>query len=102
MVKEMLKSICMFRCTSHILLAQPCNDMHIFQAQCSPKQQHHQQKNKHTLILISLIWILVCRLHKLVAVVFRLKAHSTGKAAAAAAAVQATLAFQYIDCYRCC
>lgn len=41
------------------------------------------------------------RLHKLVAVVFRLKAHSTGKAAAAAA-VQATLAFQYIDCYRCC
>lgn len=55
-------------------------------------------KNKHTHTNF-VIWILVRRLHKLVAVVFRLKAHSTGKAAAAAAA-QATLAFQHIDCYR--
>lgn len=53
-------------------------------------------KNKHTHTNF-LIWILVRRLHKLVAMVFRLKAHSIGKAAAA----QATLAFQYIDCYRC-
>lgn len=93
----MLESICMFRCTlPHILLAQPCNDIHTFQAQCAPKQQQHQQKNKHTHTNF-LIWILVRRLHKLVAMVFRLKAHSIGKAAAA----QATLVFQYIDCYRC-